>query len=227
MEKKRMPFLFYFIWTFAIPFAGAAMFNIIFCLLQKNYYYVPYGLDFMIQLSYDAMYLFLFASLFFSTGTLVYSIAFCRAKDAVGTALTGILSMITIPLLMYLIRMIFLSGEASDATMESYFYSDSLCAIENASRYLVALIVAAAVRAFYFIKKETPEFKKPYFLPSGAAQLALLIFYISWLIIALISFIISETHEFGALVYEIVLAVAGYALSITALLACNKKLNKK
>lgn len=212
--KTKLPFLFYFITMFAVPLAGAALFCIIFCLIQKNYYYLPYSLDFVVQLSYDAMYLFLFASLFFSVGVTVYTALFCRTGDFIGASITGLLSSMIIPIIMYLIRLMFLGSESSASTMEEYFYSDSLCAIENGARFLLALIIIIAVKLFYAKKKTEPVFQKPYLLPNSAVQLSLVIFYASWFIAAIISFLVSETHEVGSLLYEAALAVAGYFLSV-------------
>ena len=68
LEKRKLKLSRIILWELVVPLFGTVLFTVLFAVLQKNYYYLPRGLDFLIQLFYNAKYIFLYASLFFFAG---------------------------------------------------------------------------------------------------------------------------------------------------------------
>ena len=220
--KKTVPIKKYLLFTFGVPFAVTVVLTVLFCLLEKNYYYLPFSLDFLIQLSYDALYFFLFAILFFNLGMAAHAIFLCKAKDAVISIVFSAISAAIFPVIAYLIRAIILFESSSDEEMLDYMYSDFLCAAENAIRLAVAVLLIFAVK-FFCVHKNiplTPKNRSPF--GKNPTRITFLIYYSLWLTLSVITFLFSGEKNVLSLLYEAFLAVAGYFLSFCGFDFCDK-----
>lgn len=227
MENRNIKFIKYFLWMFIIPFAAAGVTCAAFCLLNKNYYYLPYSLDVLIQYAYNAVYYILFIGLFITIGILSYAALFCDKKTIVGASIAGFASVAVLPLLMYLIKLIFIGGDMASDTAWDYFYSDLLCTMENGSKYIISVIVVFAIKIFYIVKKRTPELKKNYLLPCGPLTVSLFIIHFSWLVVSVIGYITAENKIISSLIYEIGFAFAGYLIGILPALFFERARKRK
>ena len=162
MEKRKLKLSRIILWELVVPLFGTVLFTVLFAVLQKNYYYLPRGLDFLIQLFYNAKYIFLYASLFFFAGISAWIVLFARGRDAAVLSVTGVLSVAIMPMISFAVALLLLRNDISDSLIENYLYSDALCALENAARYVIVIFLTVATRIFYHAHKTVPTFEKPY-----------------------------------------------------------------
>ena len=227
MTNKKFLYGKFTLWTIAIPLFVVIAFSTVFCLLEKNYYYLPYEADFLIDFTYNALYYFLYIVLFFTLGVLSVVSLTMKAKPIIITNIVSFICTFALfPFAAYAMRVIFLASTSGSEEMGEYLFSDFLCAAEDAARFIVAVAVIFAVKIFFSVKKISPEPQKPYVLPKSASQIALLIFYAAWILVALISFIVSEDHIVSSLLVEIGISVAGYFISVAGVVVAVKKLIK-
>lgn len=227
MREKNFLYWKYILLTVIMPAGATFLISTAFCLIEKNYYYLPYELDFLIDISYNALYYFLYFVLFFVIGIVSVTMLKTRVKPIIITSLVGAVShFVVFPFAAYLARLIFLSSTVDVNAMGDYFFSDLLSGVENGVRFLIATLVALAVKVFFKMKKLSADFKKPYVLPISAPQIALAIFYLAWLLLALVSFIFDEAHDAVSLIIEAILAISGYFISILGVLFAEKRLIK-
>lgn len=225
LEKRRLKLSRIILWELIVPLLGTVLFTVLFAVLQKNYYYLPRGLDFLIQLFYNAKYIFLYASLFFFVGISVWIVMLARCGDAVVLSVTGVLLAALMPMISFAITLLLLRNDISDSLIETYLYSDALCALENAARYIVAIVLAFATRIFYRAHKAVPTFEKPYISLRGIG-FPLITAYSAWLITTLCGIIFSDFSSSiaGTVIYESVLCVAGYFIGIIGAVYAEKKI---
>lgn len=228
MVKGRFYWWRYILFTVIIPVAVTFLLSMAFCIVEKNYYYLPYELDFLVDLTYNSLYYFLYIVLFIIVGVSVYLTAEHNVKTIIITTIIGVISTVAVlPSVGYLVRVIFLSSTADVNAMWEYFFSDLLSGVENGVRYITSILVAIAVRVFFKLKKIPANPKKPYVLPISAPQIALAIFYLAWLLLAVISFIFDAGHKVTSLVIEAALAIGGYFIGVLGILFAEKKLIKE
>lgn len=209
------------------PLAGESILSLAFCLLQKNYYYLPRGLDFLIGIFYDLKYIFLYIALFFFAGMAVWLIAFARARDAVLVSIMGIVFTALLPAVSFLWTFLFL--RVTDAAiMEMYLYTDAVCAFENVARYIICVIVAWIVKVVYGKRETKSGFEKPYVVPKGVIGLPLIISLSAWLLMTVLGtiFLSFTENAVGTIIYECSVCVAGYFIAIFGAFYSEKKLAK-
>ena len=227
MDNKKFLYGKFAVWTILIPLAVSILLSTVFCIFEKNYYYLPYEADFLINVSYNSLYYFLYAVLFFTLGILSVVSLTMTAKPIVITNIVSLVCTFAIfPFAAYLMRMVFLAATSSSEAMGEYLFSDFLCAAEDAARFIVAVVVIFAVKIFFTVKKIPAEPQKPYFAPRSAPAIALLIFYAAWILVALMSFIFSDDRSVVSLLVEIAISVAGYFISVGGVVFAVKKLIK-
>lgn len=226
MNKRRLKLFRIILWELIIPLFGTGLLTLVFAVLQKNYYYLPRALDFLIQLFYNAKYIFLYASMFFFAGISVWIVMFARGRDATVLSVTGVISVAIMPMISFIIALLLLRNDISDSLIENYLYSDALCALENAARYILLIVLAFATRMFYRAHKTVPKFEKPYVFPRGVG-LPMIIAYSSWLLMTLCGLIFSGSgveNVAGTVIYESVLAVCGYFIGTAGAVYAEKKI---
>ena len=209
------------------PLAGEAILSLAFCLFQKNYYYLPRGLDFLIRFFYDAKYIFLYIALFFFAGMTTWMIAFATARDAVMISIMGVVFTAVLPAVSFL--MTFLLLRSTDAAlMETYLYTVALCALENVARYVICVVVAWIVKAVYGKRETASGFEKPYVVPRGVIGLPLIISLSAWLLMTVFGVIFSSVTEnpLGTIIYESSVCIGGYFVAILGAFYSEKKLVK-
>ena len=131
LEKRKLKLSRIILWELVVPLFGTVLFTVLFAVLQKNYYYLPRGLDFLIQLFYNAKYIFLYASLFFFAGISAWIVLFARGRDAAVLSVTGVLSVAIMPMISFAVALLLLRNDISDSLIENYLYSDALCALKT------------------------------------------------------------------------------------------------
>ena len=104
-------------------------------------------------------------------------------------------------------------------------YSDALCALENAARYVIVIFLTVATRIFYHAHKTVPTFEKPYISPRGVG-FSLITAYSAWLIMTLcgIFFSGSVSNIAGTVAYESILCAEGYFIGIAGAIYAEKKI---
>ena len=225
LEKRKLKLSRIILWELVVPLFGTVLFTVLFAVLQKNYYYLPRGLDFLIQLFYNAKYIFLYASLFFFAGISAWIVLFSRGRDAAVLSVTGVLSVAIMPMISFAVALLLLRNDISDSLIENYLYSDALCALENAARYVIVIFLTVATRIFYHAHKTVPTFEKPYISLRGVG-FSLITAYSAWLIMTLcgIFFSGSVSNIAGTVAYESILCAEGYFIGIAGAIYAEKKI---
>ena len=227
MENKKFLYGKFAIYTVAIPLGITLLLTVAFCLIEKNYYYLPYELDFLIDVTYNSLFYFLYIVLFFTLGILcVVSLKMKIGPIIITNCISAVCTFALFPFAAYFIRAIFLSATASEDVMSEYFFSDLLCGVENVARLGVGIVVVVAVNIFFTIKKIPTEPQKPYLAPKSAPQIAFMIFYLAWMLMAVLIFVFSEEHVVSSVLIEIAISVAGYFISVLGMVFAEKKLFK-
>ncbi len=206
------------------PLLGTALLSVTFCILQKNYYYLPRSLDFLIRFFYDAKFIFLYIALFFFVGMVVRTIAFTPLRDAVAVSVSGLFFTVLTAMTSFVITLVFLRNDLSADVFGTYLYSDFLCAMENAARYFLCVVAAWAVRLFYSSRGTSPSFEKPYIVPKGAVGFPLAVSLAVWLAVTVCGVAFSSVTEnaVGTLVYELVVCVCGYFIAVLGAIFISK-----
>lgn len=201
----------YLFWLLLVPAGLAVLMTATFCILENNYYYLPYSLDFAIQLSYDLTYFFLLTSLFFGIGVIAEAIFFEKSGKVWLSVLVTVAANVVLPMILYFLKLFCLSA-LDEYAMADYFLSDVLCAAENLMRLAIAILIIFAVKFFLRHKGRDAAFVTASPFRLHAQQTAFLIFYGLWLALSVLTFLLSEEKDIGSLLYEICLDAGGYFL---------------
>lgn len=213
MKKTNIKAGKYLLWLFFVPLAATVILSLAFSLLNKNYYYLPYSLDFTIQLSYDLQYVFLLAEVFLSIGIIADAVFFGKVKNILISIITAVAASILLPTAAYFIKFFVLSSAEGEEMMREYFISDILCAGENIIRLAAAVLVIFAAKFFVEHKGNEIKFISASPIKLCIQQYSFLIYYALWLVLSIVTFLFSEEKRIGALLYELCLCVGGYFLS--------------
>ena len=225
-EKSEFALSKYLLWELILPFALCCVFTVAFAILELNYYYLPYSLDFIIGLSYRLVYYFYSASVYFICGIVGYAILSGKLKDKIWGITIGTLNIVAIPFIMYLIKHIILSGYTKYDDMYNLFSSDMTALISDGVKYLIFLVPIIILSIYYHKKSIEYTLNRPYFSPIGSFQLVCIIFFSAWFVASLFIFISQESsqRDVWGLVEELLRSVFGYFLSISGfILFCHKK----
>ncbi|MCR5457580.1 MAG: hypothetical protein K6F14_05855 [Clostridiales bacterium] len=225
-ETRKFALKKYILWELILPLALCCMFTVIFSILELNYVYLPYSLDFTIQLSYKLVYYFYSASVFFICGIVGYAILSGTNKDKLWGVIIGTLNIAAIPFILYLIKHAILSSTLNYSSMQSLFDSDLMALLEDGIKYVIFLVPIIFLSIYYRKKNIVYTLNRPYFSPIGSFQLVCIIFFSAWFVASLFIFISQESsqRDVWGLVEELLRSVFGYFLAISGfILFCHKK----
>ena len=214
--KSDASFLKYLIWELLIPLGACSLFMIVFSILELNYYYLPYSLNFTIQLSYNISYYLYSASIFLICGIASNALLTGKASDKTYALITGTFSIVVIPFVMYLIKHIFLATSMNLDSMAEYFNSDIYALIADGVKYVIFLIPVVSLAIYYFKKSIPYVIEKPYFLPKSSFQITTLVFYSAWFFASILIFAFQNPSDrnISGLIVELIYSIAGYFLTI-------------
>ena len=216
----------YLLWELILPLALCCGFTIVFSILELNYLYLPYSLDFTIDLSYKLVYYFYSASVYFICGIVGYAVLSGSKKDKLLGIIIGTLNIAAIPFILYIIKHIILSSTLNYSSMQTLFDSDIMALISDGIKYLIFLIPIIILSIYYHKKNTVYTLNRPYFSPIGSFQLICIIFFSAWFVASLFIFISQESsqRDVWGLVEELLRSVFGYFLAISGfILFCHKK----
>jgi len=225
-EKSNFALRKYLLWELILPLALCSIFTVVFSVLELNYLYLPYSLDFTIQLSYKLVYYFYSASVYFICGIVGYAILSGKLKDKIWGITIGTLNIVAIPFVIYLIKHIILSSSLNYSSMRTFFDSDVMALFEDGIKYVLFLIPIIILAIYYHKKSIKYTLNRPYFSPIGSFQLICIIFFSAWFVASLFIFISQESsqRDVWGLVEELLRSVFGYFLAISGfVLFCHKK----
>lgn len=199
-----------------IPLAVTVALTFAFCILQKNYYYLPRWLDGLIGFFYDAKFIFIYIALFFLVGMTTYIIAFSNAKAAAPASVLGVVFVAILPIASLVITFEMLKSDLDADALETYLRSDLLCLLENVIRYLLFAAAAWVTRAIIRARKSEPKFERPYIVPKGAVSAPLFSVSAIWLLSSVLGVILLFRTEspLGTLIYESLICIFGYFISV-------------
>lgn len=209
-----------------IPLAATVVLTLTFCILQKNYYYLPRQLDWLIGFFYDARFIFMYVALFSLVGMTTYIIAFSNAKAAALMSFSGVVFVAMLPASALAVMFEMLKNNLDADVLEAYISSDLLCLLENVIRYLLFVAAAWVARAIIRARKSEPKFEKPYIVPKGAVGAPLFSVSVLWLLSSVLGIILffPTDSPAGTLIYEGLICVLGYFISVlSAVLFFSKK----
>ena len=199
-----------------IPLAVTVALTFAFCILQKNYYYLPRWLDGLIGFFYDAKFIFIYIAFFFLVGMTTYIIAFLNAKAAAPASVLGVVFVAILPIASLVITFEMLKSNLDADALETYLRSDLLCLLENVIRYLLFAAAAWVTRAIIRALKSEPKFERPYIAPKGAVSAPLSSVSAIWLLSSVLGVILLFRTEspLGTLIYESLISIFGYFISV-------------
>ena len=213
------------LWLGILPTAVIFLMTSIYCLFSNMYlewFWVTEWMYTLPQTAADYMEMVLVYLLFGLTAHSVFFEKGCRGALA---SLLSAVALFAVPLLQYVIRHLFFVNTMDRSVMAEWFNIDIFDAIYLLFYYALGILVLWILRAIWaWILLQKPMAKGKIFTVHHPVGLAMTIYFAAHSAIATIMFISAGGANFGALLFEYGINLAGFAVSVLGAFIAAKKL---
>lgn len=214
------------LWLGVLPIMMIFLMTSIYCLLSNMYlewYWVSEWMYTLPQTAADYLEMVLVYLLLGLTAHIVF---FEKGSCGALASLISAVTLFIVPLMQYIIRHLFFVNTMDKSVMAEWFTIDIFDAIYLLFYYAIGLLVIWSLRAVWaWILLQKPVAKGKIFTVKHPVGLAMTVYFASHSTIATIMFISAGGANFGGLLFEYAINLAGFAISILGAFFTAKKLS--
>ncbi|MGN1095989.1 MAG: hypothetical protein ACI4QR_06335 [Eubacteriales bacterium] len=182
------------------PLLLILIFTAISSLATRWYEYIPSALDGMIIFFSELAAYMLDITLFAILGAFLISVTQKRIGIAVLTGIIAVFQAGVLPILMYLVRSLFLFSVSDISVMAEYLTMDIITAESSLIKVLIGFIVCAAGLIFFKLTKRDAGFVRPYIVPGNISSVCAMIISASLVLSSIMMFVINGEYSIVSVV---------------------------
>ena len=213
------------LWLGVLPTAVIFLMTSIYCLFSNMYLEWFWVTEWMYTLPQTAADYMEMVLVYLLLGLTAHSVFFEKGCRGALASLLSAVALFAVPLLQYVIRHLFFVNTMDRSVMAEWFNIDVFDAIYLLFYYALGILVLWILRAIWaWILLQKPMAKGKIFTVHHPVGLAMTIYFAAHSAIATIMFISAGGANFGALLFEYGINLAGFAVSVLGAFIAAKKL---
>jgi hypothetical protein len=211
---KKNAVLYHLLGLFLAPIVLVCAFAAISAFATRKYEYMPGELDFIKDMFFYLASWLLDFSVFFCVGAFCYALYDRKVLSASVCAVITLFHAFLMPMIVFLVRSVFLADVCSSREMEQYWENDVLTSQANTATALTSMLVVLTVAVIYIVKRRRSAFEKPYVIPKSEPSVAALTVCAVYLIFTTFTFTFGGEYNFISLGMQILFIVIEYFVMI-------------
>lgn len=211
---KKNAVLYHLLGLFLAPILLVCAFAAISAFATRKYEYMPGELDFIKDTFFYLASWLLDFSVFFCVGAFAFAVYSRKTGSAFVCACMTLFHAFLLPMIVFLVRSVFLADVCTSREMEEYWTNDVYTSQANTATAFAAMIIVVLVSVIYIVKHKSSAFEKPYVLPKSEPSVAVLAVSAVYIVFTTLAFTFGGEYDLGSLGVQVLFIAIEYFVMI-------------